>query len=301
MVGHGWHSSLQYGVPVAAQVAVNVGVRVMVGVELTVAVGPVGDGVGTGVSVSVATGVADGTNGGVALGGGGDAVATRVDVAVAAALPVGTPVGVASVAVPVGTPVGVLIPTVEVTVAAEGSGLGVTDPATVRVADAVGLAGGCPPPPPPPQPAAAMISTARMANSLSSGHPPSRIRQPLCVLARGEHSGAAFHRGDDGARRGDRIGGVANRAADDEIVGAGAHRRLRRHHALLVVHGAARRTNAGRNDEEFAPALLTDALHLVRRGDDAVHAGLARQTRQTHDVALDPAAHAEAANRRGRG
>ena len=50
---------------------------------------------------------------------------------------------------------------------------------------------------------------------------------------------AARHLGDDLLHRGERVLRIADRAAEDEVIGAGAHRLLGRHDALLVVLVAA--------------------------------------------------------------
>ena len=88
------------------------------------------------------------------------------------------------------------------------------------------------------------------------------------------------------------VGGVADRPADDDVVGAGPDRRGRRHHALLVGLGlVVHRPDAGRDADQLAADLLLEARHLEPRRHHAVatrgeRAARARQ-HELADVALE--------------
>ena len=82
---------------------------------------------------------------------------------------------------------------------------------------------------------------------------------------------------DDRVRGGRGVRGLGDRAAHDEVVGARGERRRRRRRPGLVAEGRARRPDAGRHDQEVAPAGLADERHLVRGGHDAVRPRLLRE------------------------
>src|SRR2546422_1048358 len=96
----------------------------------------------------------------------------------------------------------------------------------------------------------------------------------------------------------ERVARVTDRPPEHEVVGAEPHRLLGRHDALLIVRlrgrVAPRRAHPGRHDQEAAPALAADARDLERRGDHAVHARLACEAGQAHDLVLDLGGHADA-------
>src|SRR5690349_221383 len=99
------------------------------------------------------------------------------------------------------------------------------------------------------------IDTPRPSAITSSPSTPTQtaavcMRPPFVGLAYATRRRAACHVGDDVTSGGRRIDGAEDRAAHDDVVRAGGDRRARREHALLIVHVAARRTNAGRDDEE---------------------------------------------------
>ena len=82
----------------------------------------------------------------------------------------------------------------------------------------------------------------------------------------------------------DRIGGLGDRPADHQIIGAGLHGAGGGHDAALIVAAAAGGADARRHQHEVAAQIGTQHRGLLRRTDHAVEAGLFGQMRQTADL-----------------
>ena len=82
--------------------------------------------------------------------------------------------------------------------------------------------------------------------------------------------------GDDRVRRRLRIARLHDRPADHQIIGAGGDRLGRRHDALLVAGGAARRADARRHQRHAGPDDAAQIGRFLRRTDQPVDADVAR-------------------------
>ena len=89
-----------------------------------------------------------------------------------------------------------------------------------------------------------------------------------------------------------RAGRIADRAADDDVVGTVRKRRLYRHHAFLVARGlVVDGADAGRHDQQLVVNEFPQPRHLEAGRDDAVAAGfqcaLCPRQDQFADVAIE--------------
>ncbi len=82
--------------------------------------------------------------------------------------------------------------------------------------------------------------------------------------------------GKDCARRRHPVNGADDRPRHDEMAGAGADRLGRRHHPLLVARVGTGGPDARGHHGEARTDHLADGGCLVRRADNAAHAGLQR-------------------------
>src|SRR6266699_3355724 len=117
--------------------------------------------------------------------------------------------------------------------------------------------------------------------------PPAATRPAAPPRPRCRSRSCAVHLEQDRLGRLEGVGGLDDRPANHEVIGARLQGDLRRQGARLVVLLASFGPDARRDDQQFAPAGLADDAGLAGRAHHAVEPGALADLRQRDHLVLD--------------